>query len=41
MEYAHGPYSHEEEVKGLNISMGNEEIEYNGHRDIMDSLYLV
>lgn len=32
MEDAHGTHSHEEEVWGLNISLGNEEIESNGHR---------
>ena len=33
MEDAHGYYSHEEEIKGLHFSMGNDKIESNGIRD--------
>jgi hypothetical protein len=32
MEDAQGSYNHEEEVKGLHVSMGNVETESNGHR---------
>jgi hypothetical protein len=32
MEDAQGPYNHEEEVKGLHVSMGNVETESNGRR---------
>jgi len=41
MEDAQGPYNNEEEVKGLNISMGNEKIEFNRNKDRMEPLYLV
>jgi hypothetical protein len=30
MEDAQGTYSHEEEFRGLHVSMGNTHIEYNG-----------
>jgi hypothetical protein len=33
MEDAQGFYSHEEEIGGLHISMGNAETESNGRRD--------
>jgi hypothetical protein len=33
MEDAQGYYSHEEEIIGLHINMGNVEIESNGRRD--------
>jgi hypothetical protein len=32
MEYSKGSYSHEEEVIGLHVSMGNAETGSNGHR---------
>jgi hypothetical protein len=33
MEDAQGSYSHEEEFRGLHVSMGNVETESNGRRD--------
>jgi hypothetical protein len=33
MDDAKGSYSHEEEIRGLNVSMGNVETESNGRRD--------
>jgi hypothetical protein len=33
MEYSQGSYSHEEYIRGLHVSMGNVEMEYNGRRD--------
>jgi hypothetical protein len=33
MEDAHRTYNHEEEVKGLYVSMGNERTESNGHKE--------
>jgi hypothetical protein len=33
MEEAHIKYIHEDEVKGLCVSMGNEGKKYNGHRE--------
>jgi hypothetical protein len=33
MKYAQGTYNHEEEVNGININLGNVEIESNGHRE--------
>jgi hypothetical protein len=33
MEYAQGSYSHEEEFRGLHVSMGNVETKSNGRRD--------
>jgi hypothetical protein len=41
MEDAQGYYNYGEEVKALNISMGNEEIKSNGHRNRMNPLELV
>jgi hypothetical protein len=41
MKDAHGSYSHGEEVKGLNISIGNEETKSNGHRERIEPLELV
>jgi hypothetical protein len=32
MEYAQGSYSHDEELRGLHVSMGDVEIESNGKR---------
>jgi hypothetical protein len=34
MEYAHGSYSHEEEIKGLHASTGNAETKSNERRDM-------
>jgi hypothetical protein len=33
MEDAQGSYNHEEEIRGLHVSMGNVETESNGRRD--------
>jgi len=33
MEYAQRTYNHEDEVRGLYVSMGNEGTESNGHRE--------
>jgi hypothetical protein len=33
MEYAHGSYCCGEGVRGLNISMGNQDTKSNGHGD--------
>jgi hypothetical protein len=41
MEDGQGPYSHEEEVRGLNISVGNEETKSNGIEREMEPLELV
>jgi hypothetical protein len=41
MEYGQNPYNHEEEVKGQNISMDNEETKFNGNRERMEPLELV
>jgi hypothetical protein len=30
MEYSQGSYSHEEEIRGIHVSMGNVETESNG-----------
>lgn len=38
MEARQDPYSHEEEVKGLSISVGNEEIQLNGHQERIEPL---
>jgi hypothetical protein len=41
MEDAQGSYNHEDEVKGMNISLAKEETKLNGHRGgIMDSMDL-
>jgi hypothetical protein len=32
MEEGEGDFSHDKEAKGQNISVGNAEIEFNGHR---------
>jgi hypothetical protein len=36
MEYYQGSYSHEEEFIVLHVSMGNDETESNGRRDMKD-----
>jgi hypothetical protein len=33
MEYAQGYYNHEEEIKGIHVSMGNAETKSNRRRD--------
>jgi hypothetical protein len=33
MEYSQGSYSHEEEIIGLHVNIGNAEIESNGRRE--------
>jgi hypothetical protein len=38
MEYAQGSYNHEEEIRGLHVSMGNVEIDSNGRRDKQKSI---
>jgi len=37
----YGTYNHKEEVKGLNINLGNEKIEFKRHRDGVQPLELV
>jgi hypothetical protein len=34
-------YNHEDEIRGIHVSMGNEEIESNGHRIKVDPVELV
>jgi len=41
MEDFHGYYKHEEEVRGLHVSMGNTKIDSNGHRSRMEPVDLV
>jgi hypothetical protein len=41
MEDAQGSYNHEDEIKGLHISMGNVETESNGHRSKVEPMELV
>jgi len=41
MEDEHGTYNHEEAIKGMNINLGNEDIDSNGHRDGMEPLEIV
>ena len=36
MEDAQGSYNHEEEIIGLHVSMGNDETESNGIRDMQE-----
>jgi hypothetical protein len=33
MEYAQGSYNHEEDIRGLHVSMGNAKKNSNGRRD--------
>jgi hypothetical protein len=33
MEYAQGSYNHEEDIRGMHVSMGNDETKSNGRRD--------
>jgi len=40
MEDAQGSYIHEEEIIGLYVNMGNEDIESNGHRGRVDPIEL-
>jgi len=41
MECAQGIHSHEEEVRRLNISVGNKETYSNGHRNIVEPKELI
>jgi hypothetical protein len=41
MEDAQGTYNHKEEVKGMNISLGNEEIDSNGHKGMVEPVELI
>jgi len=41
MEDAQGSYSHEDEIKGLHVSMGNAETESNGRRNRVEPMELV
>jgi hypothetical protein len=36
MEDAQGSYSHEEQIRGLHVNMGNAKTELNGRRDRQD-----
>jgi hypothetical protein len=41
MDDAQGSYSHEDEIRGLHVSMGNAETESNGHRSKVEPVELV
>jgi hypothetical protein len=41
MEDAHGTHNHEQEVRGLNINLGNEETQSNGYRSRVEPIELV
>jgi hypothetical protein len=41
MDDAQGSYNHGDEIRGLNISLGNAEIESNGHRSRVEPVELM
>jgi len=41
MEDTQGSYNHEDEIRGLHVSMGNVETESNGRRSKMDHVELL
>jgi len=41
MDDAQGSYIHRDEIIGLNINLGNAEIEFNGHRRRVEPMELV